>query len=88
MQNDCFNQWDRLDSQPLGIEEIEATSEGARWLSKWEDNLRSTDRTILEVNEVIRIFFLLPKYPFGWTIFKNNIQKFQRVSGLAKNRKV
>ena len=64
-----FNQWDSFDSQPLGIEKIEATSERVRgpWLKlwlfttfpqipdwirsdcKWEDNLRSTYRTILDI---------------------------------------
>ena len=32
--------------------------------------------------------FICSKRPFGWTVFKNNTQKFQRVFTLAKNTKV
>ena len=36
----------------------------------------------------IQLFFICSKRPFWWIVFKNNIQKFQRVFILEKNSKV
>ena len=54
----------------------------------FHSTLREIVSNFQESGDRSNFFFFCSKRPFWWTVFKNNIQKFQRVFILAKNTKV